>query len=187
MIEIRDARLADSKRLVEIYNYYIEKTAITFEVEPVTAADFEKRMTKTMETYPYLVIVRDGEIAGYAYAGPFNPREAYQWSCEMTIYLDPHQRSSGLGKKLYQAMEEVLRKMGICNLYACIAYPQEADEYLTTNSVDYHAHLGYQQVGRFHFCANKFGRWYDMVWMEKELTDHQTLPTFVPYPEVKNK
>lgn len=85
MIEIRAARMADSKRLA-----------------------------KTMETYPYLVIVRDGEIAGYAYAGPFNPREAYQWSCEMTVYLDPHQRGRGLGKKLYQAMEEALRKMGIC-------------------------------------------------------------------------
>lgn len=57
--------------------------------------------------------------------------------------------------------------MGILNLYACIGYPQVEDEYLTKNSAEFHAHLGFELVGTFHNCGYKFDRWYDMVWMEK--------------------
>ena len=58
------------------------------------------------------------------------------------------------------------------NLYACIAYPETEDEYLTTNSADFHAHLGFTEVGHFHQCGYKFGRWYDMIWMEKIIGQH---------------
>ena len=57
--------------------------------------------------------------------------------------------------------------MGILNLYACIGYPEYEDEYLTTNSADFHTHLGFVKVGEFHKCGYKFGRWYNMIWMEK--------------------
>ena len=57
--------------------------------------------------------------------------------------------------------------MGILNLYACVAYPQCDDEYLTDNSYKFHEHLGFAKTGEFHKCGYKFGRWYDMVWMEK--------------------
>ena len=63
--------------------------------------------------------------------------------------------------------------MGILNMYACIGYPAEEDEYLTKNSADFHSHIGFTQVGEFHKCGYKFGRWYNMIWMEKVIGEHK--------------
>ena len=171
-ITIRDAVLDDAERLLEIYSHYVENTAITFEYDVPSIEDFRSRMKHTMEKYPYLVIEKDDVIQGYAYAGSFVGRAAYDWSCEMTIYLDHGAQKQGLGRKLYAALESALKDMGILNLYACIGYPIVADEYLTTNSADFHAHLGFAEVGCFHQCGYKFGRWYDMIWMEKVIGEH---------------
>ena len=91
------------------------------------------------------VIVRGGEIVGYAYAGPFGSRAAYDWAVEMSIYLREDQRHRGTGKRLYAALEAVLRAQNIQNLYACIGCPDGADDvHLTRNSAQFHAHLGYR-------------------------------------------
>lgn len=170
---IRDAKLEDAERILEIYAYYVENTAISFEYETPTLSEFQNRMKNTMKKYPYLVIETDGVIRGYAYAGAFVGRAAYDWSCELTVYLDHTMHKRGLGRKLYEALEEKLRKMGILNLYACIGYPEVEDEYLNRNSADFHAHLGFSKVGEFHKCGYKFGRWYDMIWMEKIIGEHK--------------
>ena len=69
------------------------------------------------------------------------------------------------------------------NLYACIAYPDHDDAYLTGNSVAFHTHLGFTPVGLFPHCAYKFGTWYNMTWMEKTLGKHEESPApFVPFP-----
>ena len=118
MIEVRDASLEDAGRILEIYAYYVKNTAITFEYEVPSVDKFRSRMERTMRKYPYLVILRDGIIEGYAYAGAFIGRAAYDWSCEMTIYLDHGARKCGMGRILYDALQEALRQMGILNLYA---------------------------------------------------------------------
>lgn len=182
MITIRNAKTEDAERILEIYDYYVKNTAITFEYETPTLKEFRIRMQKTMHHYPYLVILKDGIIEGYAYAGTFKERAAYDWSCETTIYLDYNARKSGLGRKLYEALEKDLRNMGILNLYACIGFPQKNDEYLTTNSADFHAHLGFAKVGEFHNCGYKFGHWYNMIWMEKIIGEHQKKQPSVIYP-----
>ncbi len=169
---IRDAKLEDAERILEIYEYYVRHTAITFEYAVPALRDFQERMKNTLETYPYLVIEADGVIWGYAYAGPFIGRAAYDWSSETTIYLDPAAQGYGLGRKIYEALEGRLKQMGILNLYACIGYPQTEDEYLTRNSAEFHVHLGFVQVGEFHKCGYKFGRWYNMIWMEKIIGSH---------------
>ena len=122
----------------------------------------------------------------YAYAGPFIGRAAYDWSVEMSIYLRMDERRHGLGKLLYQKMEDVLRTQGILNLNACIAAPKtDGDAYLTDNSMKFHERMGYQMVGRFHDSGYKFGLWYDMVWMEKILGEHKTPADPVrPFKEV---
>ena len=171
-MEIRQATLADAGRLLEIYSYYVENTAITFEYESPSVEEFRGRMTEIMKRYPYLCAVQDGRIVGYAYAGAFHARAAYHWAVEMTIYLDKDARKGGMGRALYEAMEDILRKMGILNLYACIGYPEEEDEHLTKNSAEFHAHLGYRTVGTFQNCGYKFGRWYHMVFMEKMIGEH---------------
>ncbi|MBO4367573.1 MAG: GNAT family N-acetyltransferase [Clostridia bacterium] len=173
MTLIRRAELSDAERLLEIYGHYVRDTAITFEYETPSIEEFRARMARIMKRYPYLVIEKDGAIEGYAYAGAFKDRAAYDWSCEVTIYLDRRAQKCGRGRKLYEALETALTEMGIQNLYACIAYPETEDEYLTKNSVDFHAHLGYTRAGEYHKCGYKFGRWYDMVWMEKIIGTHE--------------
>ena len=80
-----------------------------------------------------------------------------------------------MGRKIYEALEKSLHDMGILNLYACISYPEKDDEYLTTNSADFHEHLGFVKVGEFHKCGYKFNRWYDMIWMEKIIGKHSNI------------
>lgn len=173
MIMVRNATMLDAERILEIYDYYVRNTAITFEYETPTIVEFEKRMRNTMKKYPYLVILKDGRIEGYSYAGTFVGRAAYDWACEITVYLDHNAQKCGLGRRIYEALENELRKMGILNLYACIGCPDEDDEYLTTNSADFHAHLGFLKVGEFHKCGYKFDRWYNMIWMEKVIGKHE--------------
>lgn len=102
-------------------------------------------------------------------------RAAYDWAAELTIYLDHDARRGGLGRVLYEALADRLKAMGVLNLYACIGYPQVEDEYLTRNSAQFHEHLGFTLAGTFHNCGYKFGRWYDMIWMEK--SSASTAPT----------
>ena len=170
-ILIRTATLEDAPRLVEIYSYYVEKTAITFECEVPSIEKFQTRMIRSQKHYPYLVAEIGGVIVGYAYARRFVGREAYKFSAELTIYLDKNYRHLGIGKKLYSELEKILREQGIKNLYVCIGYPEIEDEYLNLNSVNFHQHLGFKICGKFTNCGYKFNRWYSMVWAEKIIGD----------------
>ena len=141
-----------------------------------------------MEKYPYLVAELDGYVVGYAYAGRFVGRAAYDWSVETTIYLDRGMRGRGIGRRLYGALEEALKDMGVLNLNDCIAYPEKEDEYLTRSSAEFHARLGYRLVGEFRLCGYKFGRWYNMIWMEKLIGEHTSEPAAVaPYSAAGRK
>ena len=159
----------DAESLAAIYAPYVRDTAVSFEVVPPTTAEFAKRIEAIQEHYPYLVAEQNGTILGYAYAGPFKPREAYALSAELSVYVDSTRRGKGVGHALYTALEDKLAAMDVTNLYACVAYPRVEDEYLTYASVRFHERMGFQIVGRFHGCARKFDRLYDMVWMEKHL------------------
>ena len=186
MIFVRDAEMADAERILEIYDYYVKNTAISFEYDTPSVEEFKKRMERIMSRYPYLVILKDNVICGYAYADSFVGRAAYGWSCALSIYLDKNAQKSGLGRELYETLEARLCKMGILNLYSCIAYPIVNDEYLTTNSADFHAHMGFVKAGEFHKCGYKFGRWYNMIWMEKIIGEHgDRQELFIRYPDLK--
>lgn len=173
---IRTACLEDASEILEIYRPYVEKTAITFEYEVPDLEEFKERMRKTLREHPYLVAEDNGEIIGYAYTGNFVGRKAYSWSAETTIYIKENRRKTGIGKRLYQALEDVSRMRNIRNLNACIGYPELEDEYLTKNSASFHEHLGYSLVGKFHNSGFKFGRWYHMIWMEKMIGEHDKEP-----------
>ena len=164
----------------------MRETAVTFEYEVPSLDEFTRRIEHTLQRYPYLIAQSGSEVLGYAYAGPFKERAAYDWSVETTIYLRQDQRGRGLGRALYQALERCLTAQHIQNLNACIADPaQEMDPYLTGASAAFHARRGYQLVGRFHKCGYKFGRWYDMVWMEKLLGAHPEGPhPVIPFPDL---
>ena len=172
-LKIRYADAGDATRLLKIYVWYVENTAITFEYEVPSQEEFGARIENTLKTYPYLVLEEGGRILGYACAGPFKDRAAYSLSCEVSIYLDREARGRGYGRALYEALERALKEKGILNLYACIADPIREDEYLTRDSESFHSRIGYVKVGTFHSCGRKFGRRYNMIRMEKMIGEHR--------------
>lgn len=178
---IRDARASDAPRLLEIYAWYVERTAVTFEYVTPTLEEFRGRIEQTTRKYPWLVAEEDGRVVGYAYAGTFKGRAAYDWSCETTVYLDREAWGRGLGRALYGALEAALGEMGIRNLYACISWSDTEDEILTQDSPRFHERMGFTLAGRYRQCASKFGRWFDMVWMEKHIGPHEPNPAAVKW------
>lgn len=187
-LRIRTADPKDAEALLSIYAPYVLRTAVTFEYEVPSLQEFENRIRHTLKRYPYLTAERDGTLLGYAYAGPFHERAAYDWAVETSIYVEQSHRGQGIGGQLYQALEAALSFQNILNLNACIAYPAAEDEYLTRDSASFHHHLGYRLVGEFWQCGYKFGRWYNMVWMEKHIgthTNHQ--PPVKPFCQVQDE
>ena len=186
-IMIRTATTNDAEAILAIYAPYVETTAITFEYEIPGIEEFRERIRNVLKKYPYLIAEAEGEIVGYAYAGPFKGRAAYDWAVETTIYVDRARKRMGIGRKLYDKLEEALRKQGILNMEACSGYPETEDEHLTKDSVRFHEKLGYRMVGEFYQCGYKFSHWYNMVWMEKMIGEHQEKqPQIHPYSEIEN-
>lgn len=185
---IRIASEQDAQRLLEIYAYYIEHTAITYEYDVPTVEEFTKRIRNTLTGYPYLVEEQGGKILGYAYASRFHERKACDWAVETAIYVDKDTKKHGVGKALYSALEKALCLQNIISLNACIAKPLKEDEYLTMNSISFHEHMGYRHVGEFYKCGYKFGRWYNLVWMEKFLMGHPDEPLPLKlFPEIRKE
>ena len=170
---IRPATLQDVRKILEIYGWYIENTAITFEYTIPTEQAFSDRMKNIMSRYPYLVAERDGKLLGYAYAAPYITRKACDWSCEVSIYLSREAVGQGLGRSLYTELENRLKEMGIVNMYASIACAQRDDPYVSNNSMEFHRHMGFRPVGVFQNCGYKFDRWYDLAWVEKTIGQHK--------------
>lgn len=173
-MEIRMANQQDAKDLLAIYAPYVEETAITFEYNVPSIEEFQNRIRNMLKKYPYLVAQEGKEILGYAYAAPFHKRPACDWAVEISIYIKRNSKRQGIGRKLYRALESMLKKQGILNVTVSIAYSEQEDPYLTKDSVVFHQAMGYHLVGIFHQCGYKFGRWYHLAWMEKMLGEHQS-------------
>ena len=179
---IRIATPEDAAEILKIYAPYVEDTAISFEYEVPSVDEFRDRIERTLERYPYIVAEQDDRIIGYAYVSTFHERKAYDWAVETSIYVDKNCKRNGCGMQLYQALEKILKKQHISNLYACIAYTKQEDEHLTNDSMHFHEHLGYELVGTFKQCGYKFNKWYDMIWMEKMIGEHPEMPeAFIPF------
>lgn len=168
-VAIRMATPADAAALLAVYAPYVERTAVSFEWAVPGVEEFRARIASTLARYPYLVAEADGVPVGYAYAGVFKPRAAYRHCVETSVYVCEDFHGRGVGRALYAELERRLKAQGIRNLNACIAWIDEPDEYLTHGSPAFHARLGFVRVAHFHRCGYKFGRWYDMIWMEKLL------------------
>ena len=171
-IRIRTAAAADAEAILAVYAPYIRNTAITFEYEVPSPEEFRERITAILTRHPYLVAERDGGVLGYAYTHPFIGRAASGWSAEATIYLREDACKLGLGRRLYQTLEDVSRAQNILNLNASIAVSDSEDPYVTRNSAE------------FHKCGYKFGRWYNLIWVEKFIGEHAAVPApVIPFPE----
>lgn len=164
----------DAGELLKIYAPYVEKTAITFEYIVPDEEEFKERIRTISSKYPYIKAVEAGEILGYAYAGVFKGRKAYDYSVETTIYVRSDMKRRGVGRFLYEQLEKSLKSMGILNMNACIASPSKESVYLDESSYEFHKSQGFSLVGRFHDSGYKFNQWFDMIWMEKMIGEHST-------------
>ena len=182
-MKIRLAGPQDAAQIRRIYAPYVTDTAVTFEYEVPDVEEFSERIRKTMQKYPYLVAEEAGRILGYAYAGVFRTRAAYQHSVEVSIYVDQTEGGNGVGRKLYQELERRLVLQNVFVSYACITMTERTDDpFLTDGSIRFHEKMGYTLAGRFHHCGYKFGRWYSMIWMEKSICSRPEQPElFLPF------
>ena len=171
-IVINAASAADAAALLDIYSDYVRNTAISFEYEPPSLEEFSSRIEHVLEKFPYLAARRGDELLGYAYAKAFHERKAYSWVVEVSIYVSKDARGMGLGRRLYEELEKLLKKQGVLHLVACVADPKQEDEYLSHNSRDFHEHMGFKLYGEFKHCGYKFGRWYNMLWLSKQINEY---------------
>jgi len=173
---IRIARESDAAALLAIYAQYIG-TPITFEYTLPDEAEFARRIRDVLSFYPYLVCEEDGRIVGYAYAHRYRERAAYGWDAELSVYLDAAYTGRGIGRRLYGALNDLLVKQGIRNLYARVTHPNEKSERL-------HRAMGFTLAGVERATGYKNGNWWDMQIFEKQIRfeDGEPAPV-VPFPE----
>lgn len=161
-VYIRPATRDDLPRLVEIYNYYVIHTPITFDVEPYTvekrAAWFEQ--FAPTGRYRLLVAESDATIVGYAGTMRWRPKAAYDTTVETTIYCAHDAVGKGIGRRMYEALFEALRGEDVHRYVAGYTMPNAATAAL-------HERLGFKQVGIFSEVGRKFGKYWDVCWMER--------------------
>jgi L-amino acid N-acyltransferase YncA len=152
---IRSAGSSDAPGIAAIYAPYVRDTAVTFETKPPTAEIMRQRIAATLETHPWLVAEQDGETVGFAYAGRHRERPAYRWSVDVTVYVAGAMRHGGVGRGLYAALLEVLRRQGFRSAFAEIVLPNPG-------SVRLHETAGFKPIGVHHDVGFKLGSWHDI-------------------------
>jgi L-amino acid N-acyltransferase YncA len=159
---VRPASPEDASGCIAIYRHYVEDTAITFETSVPAPSEMAMRIRASRDTHEWLLLEENDAIIGYAYARAFNPRTAYQWSAETSIYLaEGHYRTGG-GRKLYAQLLRRLTERGYRRAFAGITQPNPA-------SNAFHQSFGFQQAGLFRHVGWKNGRWHDVTWMQLDL------------------
>lgn len=158
-IEVRPLGGGDAEALRAIYNHYVEKTAITFDVEPRSEAEWKAWMDQFSETgrHQCFVAVVDDAVAGWASSAPLKPRAAYDTSVETAVYLAPGRAGSGLGRRLYARLFDALAHEDVHRAFAAITAPNPP-------SVRLHEMFGFHHLGRFPEVGRKFGNYHDVDW-----------------------
>jgi L-amino acid N-acyltransferase YncA len=159
---VRRATAADAVACVDIYRPYVLDTAITFETDVPTVQEMANRIVEALAMHEWLVLEADGGIAGYAYAHQFNPRAAYRWSVETSVYLAQEGRRTGGGRMLYAELLRRLAERGFRRAFAGIAQPNEASNAL-------HEAFGFAPAGYYRRVGWKLGAWHDVQWWQLDL------------------
>lgn len=159
---VRRGRLEDAPACLAIYCPYVRDTVITFETEVPTVEEMAARIVAAQEMHEWLVLEVEGVVVGYAYAHEFNPRAAYRWAVETSIYVAANRHRAGGGRLLYTELLRRLAERGYRRAFAGIAQPNKA-------SNRFHRVFGFQQVGLFRRVGWKNGAWHDVAWMELDL------------------
>lgn len=168
---IRAATADDADALAAIYGHHVLHGFGTFEEEPPSAAEMESRRAAIAERgLPYLVAEDAGRVLGFAYAGPFRPRQAYRYTLEDSVYIAPDAIGRGVGKAVLSAVIAACEALGVRQLVAVIGDSGNAA------SIGLHRSLGFSDAGVGKSFGWKHGRWVDIVWMQKSLNGGDQTP-----------
>jgi phosphinothricin acetyltransferase len=167
--DIRLAQEADLEQFAEIVNHYIETTAINFHDRPQSEEDWEATWQVLHERYPFIAAEKDGVLGGIAYASPWKLRGAYEWTCEVTVYVRAGHERQGIGRALSARMLEILQAQGYRAVVAVIALPNDA-------SVALHQSLGFEHAGTLKNLGYKLGAWRDVSFWQRSLGETSTAP-----------
>jgi phosphinothricin acetyltransferase len=175
--QIREAVAGDGAAFAEVYAPYVRDTVISFELQPPSAEEMSRRIEAIGLRHPWLAAEQGGQVLGYAYGCEHRSRAAYRWDVDAGIYLAASAQGRGIGRRLYLALFEILRRQGYINAYAGITLPNAA-------SVGLHESLGFSPVGIYRNVGYKHGAWHDVGWWALGLQPLPPQPQEpVPYPD----
>jgi L-amino acid N-acyltransferase YncA len=158
---IRTATTDDAAAVAAIYAPIVRDTTISFELQPPTVDEMRTRIEATLSRLPWLVnLDDDGAVNGYVYAGKHRDPGAYRWSVNTSVYVRDDSRGQGVGKRLYLALLDELRRLGYFQAFAGIALPN-------TGSVALHESLGFEPIGVYRNVGHKHGAWRDVGWWQR--------------------
>jgi L-amino acid N-acyltransferase YncA len=159
---VRRVRPADAAAIAAIYAPIVERSIISFEENPPTAADIRDRIEAAGETWPWLVAAAEDGVLGYVYASEHRKRAAYRWSVDVTAYVREDARGRGIGGDLYRVLFRVLELQGFHRAFAGITLPNDA-------SVALHRSVGFEPVGVYREVGFKLGAWRDVSWWQRSI------------------
>ncbi|MFZ1291549.1 MAG: N-acetyltransferase family protein [Melioribacteraceae bacterium] len=145
----------DVQEILNIYNYYIKNTIITFEEVEISLEVMKSRVNQIAEKFPYLVYKENNVVLGFAYISPWKERSAYRYSVESTIYLNNNCVRKGIGTKLYSELINQVKKSELHSVIGGISLPNDA-------SIKLHEKLGFNYLGKFSEVGYKFNNWIDV-------------------------
>ncbi|MFC0240624.1 GNAT family N-acetyltransferase [Rhodopseudomonas telluris] len=169
---VRPATPADLPAITAIYDEAVRAGTATFELTPPDLAEMTRRFeTLTGGGFPYLAALLDGEVCGYAYAGPYRPRPAYRFTVENSVYLAPAAQRRSVGTALLRELIAQCEARGFRQMIAVIGDSANA------GSIGVHRKTGFELIGVHRNVGLKFGRWLDTVMMQRALGDGgETVP-----------
>ena len=175
-VVVEVATINDAESMAAIYAPIVAETPISFEAEPPSVEEMQRRITETLRGFPWLVCRKGGDVLGYAYAHAFATRAAYSWSVETSVYVDADARRLGIGSRLYGALLPILTEQGFRRALAGITLPNPA-------SVALHESVGFQPSGVYRRVGFKLGSWWDVGWWQLDLHSTQNAdPPAKPIP-----
>jgi phosphinothricin acetyltransferase len=170
-LSIRQVQACDVAAITHIYGHSVLHGTASFEIEPPLEAEMAQRRDAVLAGgYPYFVAQRNGEVAGYAYCGPYRVRPGYWWTVEDSIYIAPEAQKQGIGRILLARLIEEAEARGFRQMIAVIGDSSQAP------SIRLHESLGFRPVGMLHTVGFKFGRWIDSVLMQRALGEGAITP-----------
>ena len=172
-MDIRPATEADIPEIQAIYAHHVLHGTGTFEEEPPSVEDMTGRFRHVVDSgWSWLVATDATGVLGYAYYTQFRPRSAYRHCAENSIYIRDDVRGQGVGKALVAELIDHATKQGMRQMIAVIGDSENV------GSVGVHASLGFHHVGVLKSAGIKFGRWLDVVYMQRSLgAGDSDLPT----------